>query len=141
DNAVAIRGGKGVLITAKGSTKAEGKQLDRDELTGLADGLRDIADQLAKLAETHAKDPVNGPSLAQLVERLRRLDQGSNAVEGGGGGGEPIVAISGPAGIVMASTESMALGAEKDADLITAGDTRLAAGGRTSVRAAQGVSV
>lgn len=141
DNAVAIRGGKGVLITAKGSTKAEGKQLDRDELNGLADGLRDIADQLAKLAETHAKDPANGPSLAQLVDRLRRLDQGSNAVEGGSGGGEPIVAISGPAGIVMASTESMALGAEKDADLITAGDTRLAAGGRTSVRAAQGVSV
>lgn len=140
DNAVAIRGGKGVLITAKGSTKAEGKQLDRDELTGLADGLRDIADQLARLAETRAKDPANGPSLTQLVDRLRHLDLGSNAVEGGGGGGEPIVAISGPAGIVMASTESMALGAEKNIDLIAATDTHLASGGRTTVRAAMGIS-
>jgi type VI secretion system secreted protein VgrG len=57
DKAVAIRGGKGVLITANSSNQAEGKQLDRAELIGLADGLRDIADQLGKLAETHAKDP------------------------------------------------------------------------------------
>jgi type VI secretion system secreted protein VgrG len=143
DKAVAIRGGKGVLITANSSNQAEGKQLDRAELIGLADGLRDIADQLAKLAETHAKDPANGPQLAQLVDKLRHLDHGTNvAAEGSGGaGGAPIVAISGPAGIVMASTENLVLGAEKNADLITAADTQLSAGGKTSVRAAQGVSV
>ncbi|MGF6273334.1 type VI secretion system secreted protein VgrG [Massilia sp. UYP11] len=139
DHAVAIRGGKGVLITADGKTRAEGNQLDRAELTGLADGLRDIADQLAKLAETHAKDPDNGPLLTQLVDKLRHLDHGTNAVEGSAGGA-PIVAVSGPAGIVMASAESLALGAEKNIDLITAADTHLAAGGRTSVRATNGLS-
>lgn len=139
DHAVAIRGGKGVLITADGSAKAAGNQLDRAELIGLADGLRDIADQLAKLAETHAKDPDHGPMLNQLVDKLRHLDQGTN-VGDGGAGGAPIVAISGPAGIVMASTESLALGAEKNIDLITAADTHLTAGGRTSVRAANGLS-
>jgi len=139
DHAVAIRGGKGVLITADGSAKAQGNQLDRAELVGLADGLRDIADQLAKLAETHAKDPANGPLLNQLVDKLRHLDHGTNAGEGGAGGA-PIVAVSGPAGIVMASAESLALGAEKSIDLITAADTHLAAGGRTSMRAAMGLS-
>lgn len=146
DKAVAIRGGKGVLITASGSHQAEGKQLDRAELIGLADGLRDIADQLAKLAETHSKDPANGPQLAQLVDKLRHLDGGTNvaAASGGGAGGAggaPIVAVSGPAGIVVASNDNLALGAEKNAYLVTAADTQLTAGGQTSVRAAQGVSV
>jgi type VI secretion system secreted protein VgrG len=141
DKAVAIRGGKGILITAKSSDQASGKQLDRAELTGLVDGLRDIAAQLAKLAETHAKDPANGPELAQLAEKLRHLDAGTNAAEiSGGSGGAPMIAVSGPAGIVIASEENLALGAEKNADLITAADTNLSAGGRTSVRAAQGIS-
>lgn len=139
DHAVAIRGGKGVLISANGSAKAEGNQLDRAELIGLADGLRDIADQLAKLAETHAKDPGNGPLLNQLVDKLRHLDHGTNVTEGSAGGA-PIVAVTGPAGIVMASSESMALGAEKNIDLITAADTHLTAGGRTLMRAAMGLS-
>jgi type VI secretion system secreted protein VgrG len=141
DKAVAIRGGKGVLITAEGRDQAEGKQLDRDELIGLADGLRDIAAQLAKFAETHAKDSASGPLLTQLVDKLKHLDAGTNASNAGGKtGGAPIIAVSGPAGIVMASNESLALGAEKNADLITAADTCLSAGGKTSVRAAKGIS-
>jgi type VI secretion system secreted protein VgrG len=142
DKAVAIRGSKGVLITAEASDRAEGNQLDRAKLIGLADGLRDIANQLAKLAETHAKDPANGPQLAQLVDKLRHLDSGSNVAEvGSDPGGAPIVAVSGPAGIIMASNESLALGAEKDIDLITAADMHFTTGRRTSTHAAHGVSV
>ena len=142
DKSVAIRGGKGVLITAEGSDRAEGNQLDRTKLIGLADGLRDIADQLAKLAATHANDPAKGPQLAQLVDKLTHLDSGSNVAEAGSGsGGAPIVAISGPAGIVMASNENLALGAEKDVDVITAADMHFATGGKTTTRAANGVSV
>jgi type VI secretion system secreted protein VgrG len=141
DKAVAIRGGKGVLISAESRDRAEGKQLDRDQLIGLADGLRDIAAQLAKLAETQAREPASGPLLAQLVDKLKHMDSGTNASNtSGNGGGAPIVAISGPAGIVMASNENLALGAEKNADLITAADTCLTAGGKTSVRAGQGIS-
>lgn len=142
DNAVAIRGGKGVLITSEGSDRARGNQLDRTMLIGLADGLRDIADQLSKLAETHAKDPANGPQLAQLVDKLRHLDSGSNIADGGSGsGGAPIVAISGPAGIIMASNENLAVGAEKDIDFITAADMHFTTGGRTATHAAHGISI
>lgn len=142
DNAVAIRGGKGVLITAARSERARGNQLDRAELIGLAEGLRDIADQLAKLAQTHANDPASGPQLAQLVDKLRHLDQGTNVAEGGNGsGGASIVAISGPAGIVMASHENLVIGAEKNIDLVTAADFHVATGGKTSAQAAQGISM
>jgi type VI secretion system secreted protein VgrG len=142
DKAVAIRGGKGVLITAEGSEQAAGNQLDRDRLTGLANGLRDIADQLSQLAESHANDPAHGPQLAQLVDKLRNLDGGTNVAESAGdSGGAPIVAISGPAGIIMASHENLAFGAAKDVDLITAADMHLTTGGRASTRAAHGVTV
>jgi type VI secretion system secreted protein VgrG len=142
DKAVAIRGGRGVLITAEASDRAGGNQLDRAKLIGLADGLRDIADQLANLAEAHAKDPATGPQLAQLVDKLKHLDSGSNVAEASSDeGGAPIIAISGPAGIVMASNENLALGAAKDIDLITATDMHFTTGGRTSTHAAHGVSI
>jgi type VI secretion system secreted protein VgrG len=70
------------------------------------------------------------------------LDSGSNIADAGSGsGGAPIVAISGPAGIIMASNENLALGAEKNIDLITAADMHFATGGRTSTHAAHGVSI
>ncbi len=142
DKAVAIRGGKGVLITAEASDRAGGSQLDRAKLIGLADGLHDIADQLAKLAETHAKDPAAGPQLARLVDKLKHLDSGSNVAEtDSDSGGAPIVAISGPAGIIMASNENLVVGAEKDIDLLTAADMHFTMGGRTATHAARGVSV
>jgi type VI secretion system secreted protein VgrG len=142
DKAIAIRGGQGVLITSEGSDRAGGNQLDRTKLIGLADGLRDITDQLAKLAEKHSNDPANGPQLTQLVDRLRHLDSGSNIAEAGSGsGGAPIVAISGPAGIIMGSNENLALGAEKDIDLISAGDMHFTTAGKISARAGHGVSV
>ena len=141
DNAVAIRGGKGVLITAHVSDRAEGNQLDRAELIGLADGLRDIADNLAQLAQTHATDPTNGPQLSQLVDKLRHLDSGTNAAKNtGSAGGAPIVAISAPAGIVMASQDNLALGAEKNADVIAAENLHIAAGERVTLRAVKGLS-
>jgi type VI secretion system secreted protein VgrG len=146
DKAVAIRGGQGVLITAKESSQAGGRQLDRDELIGVAEGLRNIADQLAKLAHVHACDAAAGPELSELVDKLKHLHQGSNVTgnhgaQAGNSGGAPIVAIGGPAGIVVASEQNLALGAKTNADLITAANTNLSAGGSTSLRAAEGVSV
>ena len=141
DKAVAIRGGKGVLITADVSNRAEGSQLDRAELIDLADGLRDIADKLAQLAQTHATDPANGPQLSQLVDKLRDLDSGTNAAKNtSSAGGAPIVAISAPAGIVMASQDSLAIGAEKNADVIAAENLHIAAGERATLRAVKGLS-
>jgi len=141
DKAVAIRGGRGVLITADASDRAGGNQLDRTELIGLADGLRDIADKLARLAQTHATDPADGPQLSQLIDKLGHLDYGTNASRStSGSGGAPIVAISAPEGIVMGSQKSFALGAEENTDIIAAENVHIAAGERITIRAVKGLS-
>ncbi|HZV64750.1 MAG TPA: type VI secretion system Vgr family protein, partial [Telluria sp.] len=121
DHAVAVRGGRGVLITAQASPGDDGAQLDRDELNGLFDALSKLGEQLSKLASTHAQDDANGPELAQLIERLAQLDGGSNVAKDAGGA--PLVAVGGPAGVVVGSGRNVVLGAETNIDTLSAGDT------------------
>ncbi len=140
DHAVAVRGAQGVLISADAGGGVHGPQLERGELVRLADGMSKLADQLSKLAAQHALDAAGGVELAQLIDKVRQLHRGSN-VEPSGAGGEPIVAVTGPAGVVMASAQNVAVGAHAHVDMVSGGDTRLSAAGSTFVRAAHSLSL
>ena len=140
DQAVAIRGAKGVLVTALARPDAAGGQLDRPELTSLLDTLANLSEQLSRLAVTHALDAAAGPDLAELIDHLKRLHGGSN-VEPGVTGGAPIVAVSGPAGVVVGSGHNVAVGAQANIDLLSVGDTTAAAAGHILLRAVQDISL
>jgi type VI secretion system secreted protein VgrG len=139
DKAVAVRGGKGVLISAQASAEAAGGQLDRPELTKVLEALGKLSEQLSTLAVTHALDDAAGPDLAELIEELNRLHGGSNVAPGAGGA--PIVAVSGPAGVVVGSGHNVAVGAQANIELLSMGDTTAAAAGHILLRAAQGISM
>jgi len=142
DKAVAVRGGQGVLISAETSGRGEGAQLERDGLVGLTEVMQGVLDEVARLAIEHAHDEEAKPRLAELVDKLKRWHEGSNVAPGGGGqGGAAIVAASAPSGIVVASEDNLALGAQTKVDVISAGDTELSAGRNLFVRAARAVSV
>ncbi|WP_371763802.1 type VI secretion system Vgr family protein [Massilia sp.] len=140
DHAVAIRGGKGVLLTAEASRAAEGAQLGRAGLVGLADLLQGVVDEVGRLAEHHAGDESTG-RLADLADKLRHWHDGSNVASGAGEGGAPIVAVTAPAGIVLASPDSLALGSEKKVTMASADDAEVSAGRNIFVRAARGLSM
>jgi type VI secretion system secreted protein VgrG len=135
DAAVAVRGARGVLISAAGSAGAAGGQLDREGLMGVADVLQSVAEQLAKFASVHAQDAAGGVELAQLLDKLRHWSTAGTA------GGAPILAAAAPAGIVIASEANLALGAVSKIDLVSAGNTDIATGGALALRGAHGVSV
>jgi len=139
DQAVSIRGGKGVLVSAQASPEAAGLQLDRPELTGVLDALAKLSEQLSKLATTHALDDAAGPDLAELIDHVKRLHGGSNVEPGSGGA--PIVAVSGPAGVAVGSGHNVAVGAQANIDLLSVGDTTAAAAGHLLLRAAQDISL
>jgi len=142
DMSVTVRGARGVLVSADARGDAHGGQLDRDELIGIADGLQKLAQELSKLAVTHAADAPSGPQLAQLIDKLRHLHLGSNVAHSKGqDGGEPIVAVSGPAGVLVGGGQNVALGAIVNVDIVSGGDTSLSAGGAALLRAAHGVSL
>ncbi|MFL6674203.1 MAG: type VI secretion system Vgr family protein [Massilia sp.] len=143
DKAVAVRGGQGVLISAEASSQAEGSQLERAGLVGLAEVMQGVLDELTRLASEHAEDEVAKPRLAALVDKLKHWHDGSNVAPAGGAdqGGQPVVAASAPAGIVLASQDNLALGAETKVDIVCAADTELAAGRNLFLRAARSISM
>jgi type VI secretion system secreted protein VgrG len=143
DKAVAVRGGQGVLISAERSVDAEGSQLDRAGLVGLANVLQGVLDELARLATAHAEDEAAGPHLAHLIDKLKRWHDGSNVGAAGvaQAGGDPIVAASAPAGMMLASQANIALGAEAKIDIVCAGDTEVSTGRNLFLRAARGISL
>jgi type VI secretion system secreted protein VgrG len=135
DAAVAVRGAKGVLISAAASQGATGAQLDREGLVGVADVLQSVAEQLAKFATLHAHDAACGKDLAQLLDKLRQWSVPGTA------GGAPILAAGAPAGVVVASEANLVLGALSKIDLVSAGNTDIATGGTLAMRGERGVSV
>lgn len=146
DKAVAVRGGQGVLISAEASAQGDGAQLERAGLVGLAEVMQGVLDELARLALEHTGDEASRPRLAELVDKLRRWHQDSNVgaaadAAGAGPGGQALVAAVAPAGMVLASQDNLALGAESKIDIVCAGDTELSSGRNLFARAARSISM
>jgi type VI secretion system secreted protein VgrG len=107
--------------------------------------MQGVLDEVARLANAHAADEEAKPRLADLVEKLKHWHEDSNLHQGAAGptplSGQPIVAASAPAGMVLASQDNLALGAQTKIDIVCAADTELSAGRNLFVRAARCVSV
>jgi type VI secretion system secreted protein VgrG len=101
--------------------------------------MQGVLDELSRLAIEHAEDEAAKPRLAELVGKLKRWHEGSNL--SAGEGGQPIVAASAPAGILLASQDNVAVGAETKIDIVCAGDTEISAGRNLFMRAARGISM
>jgi type VI secretion system secreted protein VgrG len=143
DQAVAIRGGQGVYISADARLRAAGSQLARDGLTGLSEALKGIQKQLSELAETHHADDTDSKPLAQLAAHLTQWENGGNTEGGtaGAAGGQSIVAIDAPAGMIMGSGDNIAIGAQTHVDIVSVGNTQVSTGRKLLMRAAESISL
>lgn len=144
DEWLALRAAKGVLISADAQPGDAGAQMARAELVGMAEVMHGVADALAKLAGAHGADEADGAHLAQLIGKLKQWDQGSNVDQGrlatpagATQGGQPIIAASAPAGMVLASQDNLALGAQSKIDLVCVGNTEVSTGQNLFMRAAR----
>jgi type VI secretion system secreted protein VgrG len=139
DEAVAIRGAKGVLISADGSPSAQNNQLSRAALIGLVELTRSVADEMSKLAMTHAGDE-DTSRLADLATRLKEWDAGTNADPTHPASTSAMLAMTAPDGILAASPENVLIGSERRVDVVSVGDAAVTAGGNIFLRAAKGLS-
>lgn len=139
DRYVAVRGRDGVLISAEASSRAVGAQLAREGLVGLTELMQSIADELAKFAEQQAGDEKGTGRIAELADKLKRWEAGSNTAPESGSAA-PIVAVTAPAGIVLGSQDNVAIGSERKIDLASGGDAEVSTGNNFFVRAARGIS-
>jgi len=141
DKAVAVRGAEGVLLSAEASPDAEGAQLARAGLVGLAEVMQGVLDEVARLAAVHTGDEPAGERLGALVAKLQRWHGGSNVAEGAAVGGAAIVAATAPAGIIVASQDNLALGAASKVDVVSAQDAEVVAGRNLFLRAARSIGM
>jgi type VI secretion system secreted protein VgrG len=142
DQAVAVRGAQGVLISAAARQKAGGKQLDRPELIGLVEALQGVQQQLSELSATHHADGTDDKELKQLIAYLKQWEAGSNTEsDSTGAGGQPIVALSAPAGMAVTSQDNIAIGAQTHVDMVSIGNTQLSVGKKLLARVSESISL
>ncbi len=142
DHAVAVRGAQGVLISAAARPRAGGRQLDRAELIGLAEALQGVQRQLSDLAAKHRADESEGKELQQLIGYLKAWESGSNTEKSdSGAGGQPVVALSAPAGMALASQDNLAIGAQTHVDMVSIGNTQLSVGRKLLARVSESISL
>jgi type VI secretion system secreted protein VgrG len=142
DHAVAVRGAQGVLVSAAARQGASGKQLDRAELIGLVEALQGVQQQLSELSVTHHADDTDDKELKQLIGYLKQWEAGSNTEKDGtGAGGQPVVALSAPAGVAVTSQDNIAIGAQTHVDMVSIGNTQLSVGRKLLARVSESISL
>ena len=132
-----------MLISADASVRAAGRQLERDGLSGLAEALKTVQKQLADLADTHNVDTTDGAPLSQLAGHVKHWEKGTNTEDGatGADGGQPIVAIEAPAGLLLGSQANVSIGAQTHVDVVSVGNTQFSTGRRLMLHAMQSISL
>ena len=139
DESVAVRGAKGVLITASGQPSASDSMLSRAELISVGELSQQVVQQLATLAEKHTGDASDQGGFSALVGRVRNLD--GSAGSSSDSTGAPVVAVSAPAGVFIGSPESVGICAKSTLDVVSAADIHVGSGKNLLMRATRGISM
>jgi type VI secretion system secreted protein VgrG len=93
--------------------------------------VKNLAEQLSKLAERYGTEEAHGPELRQLAEKISQFDQG----------GIQLVGIDGPEGVAVTSGQNLLLGAVTDIDIASSGDTHISSAGRATMHAARSLGL
>lgn len=102
----AVRTGKGLLLSTDGRSQAVGGTLDRDELLTCLRQAVALAEELAKAAvdsEGAARDTAPQQDLSDAVDALGHGASNERDAKGKATGGQPVLALSGAAGIASAT--------------------------------------
>jgi type VI secretion system secreted protein VgrG len=142
DKAVAVRARQGILLSTSSGSDAGAAQLERENLIGMAEAANDVTQQLSELATAHSVASAEGDELGNLLDCVRHWHSGSNTGQGEAeAGGRPILAASAEAGMLLASQNNLALGAQTRIDIASVADTQLSAGHSLFLRAARGLNL
>ncbi|AUH52507.1 type VI secretion system tip protein VgrG [Chromobacterium sp. ATCC 53434] len=159
----AIRAAHGLLLSTEAQNGASGKQLAREHAQSQLDSALNLAQSMAEaaagqLADTMETgpdgiDPDNGKSgnkadghLQHHVEALKAWEAGSNTDKDGKtakdqAGQQPLLVLSGPAGIVSTSEQSQTLSAGQNLNLVAQRDANQVTGRRWIHNVGQHISL
>jgi type VI secretion system secreted protein VgrG len=125
----ALRGAKGLLLTAEAQVKAGAGQLERQQVIEVLQAALTLAKQMGSAAETAQAIAQDSQPQQALTDAVKALGHGANdQANAAGNGAQPIIALSGPAGIAAASSRSIVIGAGEHIDSVAQQNQQLTAG-------------
>jgi len=132
----ALRGAKGLLLTAEAQLKAGAGQLERQQVIEVLHAALTLAKQLGVSAENAQAIAQDFQPQQALTGAVNALGHGANdQAKSNGDGAQPIIALSGPAGIAVASARSIVLGAGEHIDSVAQQNQQFTAGKKVVINA------
>ncbi|WP_454726486.1 MULTISPECIES: type VI secretion system Vgr family protein [Cupriavidus] len=136
----ALRAAKGLLLSTEAQLEAGGGHLDRREVVSLLEAALQLAKALGDYAGEHQGMGHDAKPRQTLTEAVRDLGHGANdETNGAGQGGQPVIALSAPAGIAAGTPRSIVLGAGEHLDGAARQNVQLSASERVVINAGNGL--
>ena len=143
EEAIALHAARGILLSAwkllGGGDK--GAQLARDDYLGLLRDCGELCASLGNYAAQHNGLAIDTAEQEALLTRFTGWEDGSNTKPEAAQPGEPVIAVTSPAGIGFASSKAVVSYAGTNVDTAAQQHMQLTAGQRFSVNAGKGLSL
>ncbi|MES2297040.1 MAG: type VI secretion system Vgr family protein [Pseudomonadota bacterium] len=145
DETLALRAAKGLLLSAwrraEGQNGATGKQLARAEYAELMRECGELFSALGKYAAQHQALPLDDKAQDALRAAFTDWENESNTAPRAKDGGAPLIGITSPAGIGMATAKSIVSYAATNSDIVAQQHLQMTAGQRFNLNAGKGISL
>lgn len=141
DEQLALRAGKGMLLSAWQRLGRDGKQLDRTEYLTLMEDCVELFRTLGKYAAEHQALPLDAEAQGDLQSAFKSWENGSNTEPRSDGGGAPVIGVTAPAGIGFATSKAIVSYAAANIDSVAGQHLQLTAGQRFNLNAGKGISL
>ena len=141
DDAVAVRGAKGLLLTAWQRLAGADKQLARDEFLSLLDQCAELAHTLGNYAEGHQGLPTDINEQDELGSAIHEWEGDKKATADESSAGDAAIAMTAPAGISFATPRTVVSYAGTNLDSFAHQHLQLGAGQNVVINSGQGMSL
>ncbi len=142
DGQGAVRGGKGLLLSADPQDGAKGGHLDRAGLIDCMGTAHETARSLGEYGAAHEGHGTDAGPQEALAKAVKEWDAGANNhKDAPGAGGQPVLAAYAPAGIAVATPKALTTYAGKHLDTVAKLNQQLTAGQKFVVNAGTGIGL
>ncbi|OEZ60228.1 phage-related baseplate assembly protein [Janthinobacterium sp. HH103] len=141
DEQLAMRAGKGMLISAWKRLNGDGGHMARSEYLGLMENCLELFRSLGSYAATNQALENTDEAQQELQHSLKSWEGGSNTQPRAELGGAAAIAVTAPAGISFASSKAIISYAAGSIDTVAQQHLQAVAGQRYSVNAGKGISL
>ncbi|ECU9385935.1 type VI secretion system tip protein VgrG [Salmonella enterica subsp. enterica serovar Newport] len=127
DDWVAVRGGKGILLTAQAQPRAVGQQLSMDEIKQQLSDALSLAESLSGIMQTAQLEPLDNSTQQTFLQQNVDILQ------------QPVIVAGAPGGIALSTPQHIQLSANGSQILTAAGNTEVSSLRRMVLAAKRGL--